>query len=264
MIRYSSIFVFLIILVTGCGRSAKPIWEDVKLGDLMATGGAKATLPQQLKTIDFDIYIFEMPAVGVTALDEVWPKLYTSQIAFRDRQAFDDNFFSVGLGEQAMWDNVAGTLRDIGAKKTGMVSLYLIDAQPNDVTAAGVYGKQSIYYTGSDGSKETATIGPGKLVFRMQADKTPGSRGVCRLNVVPVFSPPGISAVPQLAERLRAGEVVFEPLGFSLRISPGSFVFLGPKRYLSPEVNLTGRLFCTDTENPVVRTYLIVCARIID
>jgi len=258
------VFAFVIIPLAGCGSRDKPIWQDVKLGDLRASDTAGAALRQQLKTIDFNVYTFEMPAVGAAALDDIWPRLYSSPIAFRNKRAFDDNFFSAGFGEQAMWDDVARTLRNIGAEKTALVSLYLLDSQPNDVTAAGIYGKQHLYYTGSDGTRQASTIGPGQLVFRLQADRIPGSRGVCRLNVVPVFSPGGVSAVPQLAERLRAAEVVFESAGFSLRISPGAFVFLWPKKYLSPRANLTGRLFCADADNPVIRTYLIVCTGMVD
>ena len=266
MIRLFPFIVFVVIffLLAGCeGDKDKPIWEDVKITDLAPSyRGAKPD--RHLQTIDFDVYIFEMPAEAVTVLEDVWPVLSTQPLRFNNQDAFSSNMFSAGFGRGSMWDKAAQALRSGGAEKIRKVSLYLFDAQANDVIISRVYGKENMFYLTAQGRREQIAVGPGAFVLRLKAERIAGAKGVCNVSVVPVFSPSAASSIPQLAARIKAGEVPFEAVGFELKMSPGDFVFLGPKKYVSRRAGLSGRFFSRAGDEPAVRTYLIVFAAIVD
>jgi len=277
-----------VLLLTGCSASEKSdaLWEQVKIGDIAPSGQGKRSIGQPLMTIDFVVHLFEMPAENISALDNVWWTLYTKPLRFNDSDAFSSNLFSVGFGQVQMWNKVRNSLQAAGGKKIKTISLLLLDGQADDLVVATLGNELTIFYASTDGSMEGATIGPGELSLRMKAQKIPGSRGVCSVDVQPVFSPPIISSIPQLAARTKSGEFLFASAGFSLKMSPGDFVFLGPKKYSSDQMTLAGLFFSRsapspsirmflippskDTEKPmpyfgpVVRTYMIVCTRISD
>ncbi|MHC4207543.1 MAG: hypothetical protein ACYSTT_23045, partial [Planctomycetota bacterium] len=138
----------------------------------------------------------------------------------------------------------------------------------------GLDRPQPLYYTGSDGSKKGANVGPGIFGLRVNADKIPGSRGVCNLVAYPVFSPPMQGAIPQLKAVGKSREIPFTSAAFGLKISPGDFVFLAPKEYVSDQTalgglffsNPRGGLFFSKTKEPeyksAVRIFLLVCTGI--
>jgi len=257
-------FVGVFFLPSGCsGDKDKAIWQDVKITELSPVYGPAGS-KRELRTIDFDVYIFEMPAEAVTVLDDVWPALSTQPLRFNNQNAFGANLFSAGFGSGSTWDKVGQALRSGGARKIRKVSLYLFEAQANDVIISRVYGKESVFYLAGQGRREQITVGPGRFVLRLKAEGIAGARGVCRVSVVPVFSPSAESSIPQLAERIKAGEAAFEAVGFELRMGPGDFVFLGPMKYVSPQAGLCGRFFSRDDDEPAVRAYLIVFGAIID
>ncbi len=258
------VFVGVFFLPSGCGGDKdKPIWQDVKITDLAPSySGAKPD--RQLQMIDFDVYIFEMPAEAVTVLDDVWPVLSTQSLRFNNRNAFGANLFSAGFGSGSMWDKVGQALRSGGARKIRKISLYLFEAQANDVIASRLYGKENMFYLADQGRREQITVGPGTFVLRLKAERIASAKGVCKVSVMPVFSPLAASSIPQLAARIKAGEVPFEAVGFELKMAPGDFVFLGPKKYVSRQAGLSGRFFSRAGDEPAVRVYLIVFGAIVD
>lgn len=266
MIRFFQIAVFscLALLLTGCNapEESEPIWEQVKITDIAPAHNGKQPDSQLLKTINFNVYIFEMPAENISTLNDVWQMLYTKPLRFNDYDAFVANSFSVGFGEAQMWDKIADLLRAAGAKQVKTVSLLLLDGQASDLAIAGLGNKQTIFYISTDGSMEGATIGPGNLALRIKAEKIPGLRGVCNVDVQPVFSLPVRSSIPQLAAREKLGEFLFDAAGFRLKMSPGNFVFLGPEKYSSDQITLGSLFFSRPGPRPVVRTFLFVCTRI--
>ena len=275
-----AIFSCACFLLTSCSAPEKsePIWQRVKIGDIAPSHQTKRPVSQLLKTINFDVYIFEIPAENISTLAEVWKILYTKPLQFNDYDAFCANSFSVGFGRGQMWNEISNLLSAAGARKVKTVSLLLLDGLTSDLAVAALYEEQTIFYISTEGSMEGATIGPGKLALRIKAQKIPGSRGVCNVAALPVFSSPIMSSIPQLAVREKAGNFLFDSVGFQLKMSPGDFVFLGPEKYISHQITLgslffskpEGSLFFSKTERklperkPAVRIFLIVCTGIID
>jgi hypothetical protein len=282
MIRVFQIAVLscAVTSLIGCNvpEKDKPIWQQVKIGDLAPSANGKRPTGRLLKTINFSIYIFEIPAGNISILDDVWPMphasdfpenrkivyLYTKPLRFNDSDAFGANSFLIGFGQLEMWDKIADLLRSADAKKVETVSLLLPDGQANDLTITGLGKEQMFFYASAGGSMEGVSIGPGKLALRIKAEKIPGSRGICNVDIQPVFSPPAKSPIPQLAAREKSHEFVFTSAGFKLKMSPGDFVFLGPGKYIGQQITLGGLFFSRPKPRPVIRTYLIICTRIID
>ena len=266
MIRFFQIAVFscLGLLLTGCNgpEESEPIWEQVKIGDIAPSHSGKRPGDQLLKTANFAVYIFEIPTENISMLDGGWQMLYTEPLRFNDYDAFVANSFSVGFGEAQMWDKIADLLRAAGGRRVKTVSLLLSDGQAETIAIAGLSNEQAVFYISTEGSMEGATIGPGMLALRIKAEKIPGSRGVCNVDVQPVFSSPIRSSIPQLAARAKSGEFLFAVAGFRLKMSPGDFVFLGPEKYSSDQITLAGLFFSGPGLRPVVRTFLLVCNRI--
>ncbi|MHC4157853.1 MAG: hypothetical protein ACYSSO_02120, partial [Planctomycetota bacterium] len=83
MFRAFQIVVFscTIALLTGCnGSEERPIWEDVKIGDIAPTTGTQRQGVQLLKTINFNVFVFEIPADKISVLDSIWRMLYTKPL----------------------------------------------------------------------------------------------------------------------------------------------------------------------------------------
>jgi hypothetical protein len=82
--------------------------------------------------------------------------------------------------------------------------------------------------------------------------------------------------IPQLDARAKLREFPFSAAAFGLKMSPGDFILLGPKEYISDQTalgglffsNPKGSLFLNETERkplerkPAVRIFLLVCTRI--
>lgn len=268
------------MLVTGCDtlEKNKPIWEQVKIGDMAPSGSSKQTGPQFLKKIDFDVHIFKIPAENISKLDDIWKILYTQPLRFRDYRAFRANSFVVRFGQIPMWNKMFDLLRAADGQKVVTVKLLLPDGQANDVIVTGLNSQRDILYVSRDGLTDKASIGPGILSLRIKAGKTAGSRGVCSVIAEPVFSVPISGSIPDLVDRARRHEFIFAPAAFGLKMSPGDFVLLGPERYISDQRTLgglffsepKGSLFFSETGlkplelKPAVRVFILVCTGISD
>jgi len=276
------------LLLTGCSVSLKsePIWQNIKIGDLAPSQSKERPEAQLLKTTNFEVFFFEMPAENISALDDVWPILYTKPLKFNDYKAFSANSFSVGFGQNQMWNKVADALRAADGKEVGTVSLLLSDGRADDITIAKLANPKTIFHIPTDGSTQGVTIGPGTVSLRIKAERIPGSRGVCNIKAQPTFSPPVSSTIPRLAARRKSHEFLFVSASFELKMGPGDFIFLGPRRYTSDQITLSSLFFSRAEPSlpagtflvasgedkqkfrpyfgPVVRMFLIVCSRIID
>jgi len=259
-------FGFAIILLAGCGKGEKkgPIWEGVKIGDLAPAASKGREGIQRLKTINFKIYILELPAENVGALDAIWPMLYTRPVRFNNAYAFKANSFSIGVGQTTVWGKIVEQLDGAGAKVVNTVSLMLTAGEPDDLVIAALRKEKDIYYISGKGSWEGATIGPGIVGLRIKAEKVSGSRGVCEVDAQPVFS----SAISQPGRlpmgREKSSDLLFRAVGFKLEMSPGDFILLGPRKYRRDETTLGGVFFSGAGREAAVRTYLLVCTDIVD
>jgi hypothetical protein len=262
----------------GCDDSEKtvPIWEEVKLGDIAPSGPREHSAAQLLKTLNFGIHVFEVPAESIGELDEVWGMLYAEPLRFHSANAFAANSFVVRFGQIQLWDRLHELLRAAGGQKIVTVSLLLPNGQANDIAITGLDRQQTVFYTSADGSTEGANIGPGILALRVKAERIPDARGVCTLIAYPVFTLPTAGAVPELAARAKRRDFPFASAAFGLKMAPGDFVVLGPKRYVPDKASLAGLVFSkpegsvflrpadrkAPERRPAVRIFLLVCTRI--
>lgn len=264
----------LVIFSSGCnGAKEKPIWEQVKIGEIAAKRGEKEPGIRPLKTINFNVHIFEMPAENAGKLRDIRRALYTRPLIFNNHDIFKANLFSVRFGQVKEWDKIRDLLVAAGCERILKVTLLLSDGQPNDLIITGFDDKRTITYIANDGTKDEAEIGPGVIVLRIRADKITGSRGVCKVVAHPVFTQPRMPAEPQLADKVKAREVGFTSAAFGLKMSPNDFVLLSPEKYISDLTILPGLFFTTPQgtvffdeskpkppeRKPSVRVFLIVC-----
>jgi hypothetical protein len=138
------------------------------------------------------------------------------------------------------------------------------DGQANDLEVAQLKSKKTIFYTCDEHTTDAVTIGPGQVVLRLKAEKIPGARGVCRIEAEPVFTPPFVTAIPQLADLEKEKVFHFTSLGLELKMSPGDFILLGPEKFIKSQITLGGLFFSPPGFRPMARIYLIVCNRITD
>ncbi|MHC4911546.1 MAG: hypothetical protein ACYTE5_00895, partial [Planctomycetota bacterium] len=249
-----ALFGFAGLLLAGCSdpEKDKRIWEETKITDLAPSADARDTSGKLLKTINFNIFIFDIPAEKTSALDGAWQMLYTKPLRFKDSDAFVANSFAAGFGQLDMWNKVSDLLRDAGGRKMEKISVLLTDDQPDDITIGRLARRQTIFYMPKSGSSEGITAGPGKIALRIKARKSPAPRGTCDFDVVPVFLPPIISSIPELAAREKAGEILFTSCRLRAKMGPGDFILLGPQKYISRQVTLAGLLFSRQKPKPIM------------
>lgn len=282
MARGSQIVVLgcLIFSLMGCNgpEKSEPIWEQVKVSDIAPSQNGNRPSIQLLKTINFDVHIFEIPAENVSELDDLWWMLYTEPLRFNNYNAFSSNSFIVRFGQIQMWNKTLNLLVEAGGQKVATISLLLSDGQANELAITGLNNKQIVSYISTDGSKRKATIGPGTLALRIKAEKIPGSRGACKFTAYPAFTLPIGSPIPELAARTKLREFPFSSAAFSLTMGPGDLIILGPNEYTSDQTTLgglffnkpEGSLFFSETEHKLperkaaVKIFLLVCTRIND
>lgn len=264
-------------LLAGCTQPEKePIWETVKIGDLAPSNGDKPPQTELLKTINFDLHIFELPADNIDKMDDIWKMLYIRPLRFNDYRAFGKNSFLARFGQVQRWNKIQELLLAADAQLITKVALFLPDGQTQTITVIGLDSPRTVFFTSISGSREGANIGPGILALRVKAKNVPGFKGICDLTAHPVFSVPITSAVPQLSDRVKFREFPFIAAAFGLNISPGDFVMLGPKEYISDLTDLgglfftnpQGSLFLSETElkplelKPTIRIFILFCTRI--
>ena len=253
-------------MLTACEESQKnkPIWEQVKLADLAPSAGKETAEPRLFKTINFDVCVFEVPAGNIEAVNKIGQMLSTQPLRFNNYEAFKANLFLVGFGQTPMWDKVDEVLIAAGGRETETNYLLLPDGQSGRVPVAKLKNQQTVFYVPIGGRMEGVNVGPGVFFLRIKAEKIAGSRGVCSFTAQPVFLSATRSAVPQPTSREKAGEMIFDSVGFELKMSPGDFLLLGPEKYVSDQMTLSSLFFTKSERKPVVRIFLFVCTGIAD
>ena len=266
------------LCLTGCKAPEEdpPIWEQVKLGDIAPVQSGQQPGIGALKTINLDVHVFEIPEENVGKLDDVWRMLGTGPLRFNNYLAFRANSFAVRAGQIQMWNQIYDSLLAAGGHKVMTASLLLGDEQANDFAITALNDRRAVSYVAGDGLRHKANIGPGALALRLNAESTPGSRGLCKLVAYPVFALPTISPIPQLQARARSREFSFATAAFGLKMGRGDLVVLGPRRYADDESTLgglfffkpEGSLFFSERkppeQKPALRVFVLVCTRISD
>ncbi len=276
----------LVFLPAGCKSTKKeePVWEKVKIGDLAPHNPDKPPEPNQshagLKTFDFDVHVFEIPAENIDKLIKIRNNLFIRPLLLTDYSAFSGNSFFVRFGSGRdpgdLFNETISKILDAGSHKLTSVSLMMPDGEPETIVITGIEGPRTVFFVGQSGSKEGANVGPGILGLRIRADKVDDSSDVCKVVVYPVFSAQLQSAVPGLNERAKLREFPFNVAAFGLSMSPGDFVLLGPEKFLDDQTTLgslvfsnpRGSMFLNAGEKklpelkPAVRVFLFLCTRI--
>jgi hypothetical protein len=260
------LFLFITVLLTGCSgpEEIPAVWEDVKIGELAPPQSEEKPGEQLLKTINFRVFVVDVPPENMDAVNAASEILYQKPLWFNNLQALAANSFSVGFGPASIWDKATDILRGADGKTAASISLLLNNGQADEFEILTVDRKQDIFYLSGRELMSSCTVSLGRLALRIKAKKIPGSRGVCSVTFLPVFVPPVGGLVRQLPSQKRPGEVEFSAVGFGSRMGPGDFIFLAPAKYLDDQVTLGGLFFSREGYKPVVRTYLIVCTGIID
>ena len=265
----------VIAVLTGCHppKQTSAFWQQVKITDLSPLHSVKETETQLLKTINFNIYTFEIPAENITVMDSIWEMLYTEPIQFNNYDTFIANSFLVGFGQIQMWNKIADLLRKGNGRKTEVTSLISTDGQSNDVIVSQLQDEHTIFYVSTEGVMEGVAIGPGQLSLRIKARKIAGRRGICRVEVTPVFVSPTLEVIPQLDNNAKSGDFAFASVGFKVNMSPGDFVLIGSRKYHSHQITLDSLFFSTplsainkasSESKPIISLYLIICTDIMD
>jgi len=275
-----SVLSCLSLLATGCETSEKsqPVREQVKIGDLAPRSSEPAASTGLLKTINFDIHIYEIPADKISELDAIWAALQTEPLRFTSYPAFADNFFRAGFGQIAVLSKIHYHLLQAGGQKVTTISLLLQDGQTDDLPITTLNSDRTISFVSSKAAREKVNIGPGILALRLKAQKIPPTKGVCKLIGYPVFAVPMAGSIPQLMEIAKAREFIFDGAAFGAKISPGELVFLAPAGYSDNLSTLCGLFFCKPEgslffsatqrkppeRKPAVRLLVLVCTEIRD
>ncbi len=272
--------VFFSFCLCGCNEPQEEaaLWDQVKIDELAPQGGNNTPGTRIIKTINLDVHVFEVPAENVDKLDKIRKRFYIRPLRLVDYQAFNDNSFVVRFGKADMWNELRELLVAAEGQRAGKVSLLLADEQAQTIAVAPSYSSGTISFTGAGGSHQAANVGTGSLGLRVKAAKIPGSRGVCDVVAYPVFSPPAQSPIPELQTRVKQREFAFTAAAFALNMTPGDFVYLGPRQHVSDLTELgglffsnpQGSLFLNEASRrppelkPSVRVFLLVCTRIDD
>jgi hypothetical protein len=268
--------LFSVFCFSGCAKPEpeQPVWEKVKIGDLAPQDAGKNRQDQYLKMTKLDVHIFEIPSDNISEIDKIRKRLFVRPLQLKDYKAFSTNSFIVRFGQVELWRQTNNWLLEAEGRNIANVSLMLQDGQDQTIAITGLDRPGTIYYTAVSGSREGANVGPGVFGLRIKAEKIPGSRGVCNIVGYPVFSPPTESPISQLNELAKLREFPFTCAAFGLKMSPGDFVFLAPKEYISDQTTLGGLFFSNPQKSlffsktkapeykPAVRVFLLVCSGI--
>ncbi len=258
-----TLLAYLMFFLTGCDglTEQKPIWQDLKITDLAP---AKTTDGKygKLKDISFLVYFFEIPAENINKLGSIWEMLHTKPFEFNNHAAFEKNSFAVGYSQIEHWDNFRELLIATGGKGDESVSLLIPDGQSSDVFITKLRKQQDVFFASDTGKMEGKTLGPGKIVLRIKAEKVHQQRGVCKVYASPMFTPPDDILISTLASKEKKGEFVFNSTAFKLKMGSGDFFFLAPKVYVDNKITLPGLFFCKTKPEPKIRTILLICTKI--
>ncbi len=266
---FQILFCFLgVILFSGCVHPEQDdtkALEGVKIGDLAPPAGS-IDKPQfeRLKTIDFDIYVVEIPVKKIADFNSICQKLSMEAIRFTNYDIFKSNCFAAGFGAPMQWDPTTNKLRNAGCKIGETISLLLSNGQASDVAITDLRAKQDIFYVSGSGGIEGVTLGPGNLAIRIRAVKAYNSSRVCSVDIQPVFATSASNPLLDTIYRRKNHGFVFVPLGIKSKMRTGDFILIGPEQYTADQTTLGGLFFYKAAKTPMLKAYLIVCKHITD
>lgn len=252
MKQISAIITVCLFCCIGCTPPKAPVWEGVKFKDLARTKHSPQSVLES--PLQFNVYIFALPADNFADVKDVWAALSTKPLRFVSTDSFGENGFAAGVGTTTQWEPVAEKLREAESKTIKKTDLIMFGGNREDIALLKLEAEKNIFYRTQDDQINGATLGPGETTLRLAAVTLPDVRGVCTLTIEPMFrntAKPGNAAAD-------ANELVFAAATFSAKMSPGDFVLLGPARFSRQDMTL-GSLFFSSPDTSTVQLYMIVC-----
>jgi hypothetical protein len=275
MIRTFQIAVlcFLGFCLFGCENPDEnsPLWKDTSINELAPKNPNNTPNEILLKTINFDLHTFEIPANNIRELDEIRRTLDTRSLQFINHLAFSANSFSVYFGQNQTWNTVYDLLLIAGAQTVTRMALMLPSGETENIIIKEIYQPQIVYYTSSQDFREGVHIDPGVLALRIKVENPPILNGTCNMTACPVYTLLTGNTIPELDTRLKLRDFTFDAAAFRLNMKPGDFIFLAPEKYIIDQSTLCGlffsnpqgRLFFNENKiperKPAVRVYLLAC-----
>jgi hypothetical protein len=248
MVRSFHIAVLIassICLMSCPAPEKESLWDNIKINDLAPETRNGPQTNRQLKTINFDLHIFEIPADNINKINEIRRTLDIRPLRFNSRLAFSANNFSVYYGRLQEWNTISDLLIEAGGERRSRTTVLLPDGQSEDITITGFDYPMSVYYVSSQGlNKEGANIGPGLLVMRIKAGDVSSLNDAANVTIYPVFKVPVGSNIPQIDAMQKTREFPFTAAAFGLYMSPGDFIILSPQEFVGDSSTLGSLFFC--------------------
>jgi hypothetical protein len=264
--------VCLVILIAGCpGSNGKPPLNHITLGQLGDGSNGQVEL---LKTVNFEMQVFEIPADNLKDFDEVRRTLDTQPLKYTNQISFSANSFSAYYGRIQSLATLNDLLTAAEAHKLTSMSLMMNEGQEPTINIVTLDFPQVVFFTSEAGKKEGARIGPGILGLRLKAEKTESADNSCAVTLIPVFAIPTGNAIPELNAQMKKREFPFPSASFGLNMRVGDFIVLAPEEdtasqpdYLASLIfnNPGGSLFFSPDKRkppqlkPAVRIYILIC-----
>ncbi|MBN2138340.1 MAG: hypothetical protein JW720_11080 [Sedimentisphaerales bacterium] len=260
------------LVLVGCrgSRQQNSLWDDVKIGDLDTTRQDNAARAGQIKTNNFDVHIYEIPADNFARIADIWQDLDAQHMRFYNYRAFAENHFRAGLGRRLRWSGIEDLIRAAGGMKMATIALLLGKTGGQDLRITGFDNPLELTFVDRGGAIDRKLIGPGVFGLRFAAASAPG-RDACEIVGYPVFSVPVPAAEGPMAEYAKSREIEFKGAGFGAKMSKDDFIVLGPAQYVGELqtlgglvfTNLQGTVFLEKGRRPArnisVRLFVIVC-----
>lgn len=139
--------------------------------------------------ITFNVYVFSIPVVNFTAVEQVLEELSPRPLNFVDPAAFAGNGLAAGFGREDMWNKVSEQMRNAGAKTLSRSIVTFTQGNSYDISTASFTEPVQVFYRGFDRSLFGSAFSDGEGILRLSASSIPAVRGLCRLDVFPVFIP---------------------------------------------------------------------------
>lgn len=256
-------YVALTLALIGCGQEKpkQPNIKGITLRDLTPINPTREET--ELINITLDILAFEIPLDNLYMLTQIWPNLNTDTISFVDTPGFAANDFALGSGQGWMWRHVSEIFEPAGAKRIASERLLMRKGQEDYFQVARLRKKGNIFYFNQSRAYQPVPVDNGILILKIAAEYIPHQRGICTINARPAFKPRG-SHLRRKGTQLLVEKHEFSSLGFSIVMSPGDFLLLGPAAFPQDANSIGQFFFIPSRKKPTVRLYAILCTSIID
>jgi hypothetical protein len=249
-------YIFLIAL-TGCDQKEPPISPpdipDIKITDLapLNPNGSR----NYLNTMNFEIIVFEIDADNLAMLENIWSNLYKNPIDFQNMFALKVNSFQVAFGEMQMWQQVGQMLDNAKAQKYNQYRFMLTLEKSEDIVIKKLVKPTNISYFDASLSPKTLASQKGRIIFNIDADKAPGTRGLCYLTIAPMLITEKESDA--LIDR-------FKHLSFTTKMTPKDFLIIAPGKNYDRQDSLSRFFFHRDFIKSKALIYAVFCMGIND